>query len=155
MGEEKESKREKVKAHGLRSMGLLFCYLVTLPLGNEDAAWVGGFAAEEGEEQIQSWEVKDLHMRAAAWAYTGDQVCNAIAVGIVNGNANAPGEDFCVSHELSNEIACKRIPNCYNRGTTQACAGSDFENAIVAYVAYCDENAAGEGYGVGIPLAND
>ena len=41
-------------------------------LGNKDAAWVGGFAAVELKQYIQSWEAKDLHMRAAAWAYTGD-----------------------------------------------------------------------------------
>jgi len=35
------------KAHGLRSMGHLFCYLVTLQLAHEDAAWVGLFAAIE------------------------------------------------------------------------------------------------------------
>ena len=35
------------KAPGLRSMGLLFCYLVTLQLAYKDAAWVGLFAAIE------------------------------------------------------------------------------------------------------------
>ena len=36
-----------------------------------------------------------------------------------------------------------------------ACAGDYFENTIVTYVAYCDENTAGKGYWVGIPLADD
>ena len=36
-----------------------------------------------------------------------------------------------------------------------ACAGDDFEGAIVSNIAYCDEYTAGEGYWLGIPLAND
>ncbi len=35
------------KAHGLRSMGLLFCYIVTLQLAHKDAAGVGWITAVE------------------------------------------------------------------------------------------------------------
>ena len=40
------------KAHGLRSMGLLFCYIVTLQLAHKYAAGVGWIAAVKGEQQI-------------------------------------------------------------------------------------------------------
>ncbi len=76
------------------------CLKVTQPLGNEDAAWVGGCAAEEGEQQIQSWEVKDINLRTTAWASAGEDICNAISVAIVDANANATSEVFCVGHEL-------------------------------------------------------
>ena len=81
-------------------MGLLFCYLVTQPLGNEDAAWIGGFTAVEGEQQIQGWEVKDINLRATAWASACDDVCNAISVAIVYANARTACEFFCVGIKL-------------------------------------------------------
>ena len=81
-------------------MGYLFCYLVTLQLAHKDAAGVGLFAAVEGEQQIQSWEAKDFNFWAAAWACAGDDICNAIAVAIVDTDANATGKGFCVGHEL-------------------------------------------------------
>jgi hypothetical protein len=88
------------KAHGLRSMGH-FCYLVTLlPLAHEDAAWVGGFAAVELKQYIQSREAKGFNMRAAAWACACEDVWNSIAVAIVYTNTNAAGKVFCVGHEL-------------------------------------------------------
>ena len=88
------------KAHGLRSMGH-FCYLVTLlPLAHEDAAWIGGFAAVELKQQIQSWEAEGFNMRAAAWACACDNVCNAIAVAIVDCNTSATGKVFCVGIKL-------------------------------------------------------
>jgi hypothetical protein len=34
-------------------------------------------------------------------------------------------------------------------------AGDDFEGAIVADVAYCDEDTSGKGFGIGVPLADD
>ena len=49
-------------------MGRLFCYLVTLPLAHKDAAWVGGFAAIELKQYIQSGEAKGFNMRATTWA---------------------------------------------------------------------------------------
>jgi hypothetical protein len=87
------------KAHGLRSMGH-FCYLLTLSLAHEDAAWIGGFTAVEFKQQIQSWEAEGFDMGAAAWACAGKNVCNAIAVTIVYANASAACEVFCVGHEL-------------------------------------------------------
>ena len=91
----------KRKPHPLQRGGWgKVCLKVTQPLGNEDAAWVGGCAAEEGEEQIQSWKVKDLHMRAAAWACAGKYVCNAIAITIVDCNARTACEVFCVGIKL-------------------------------------------------------
>ncbi len=87
-------KRVKVKAHGLRSMGLFFL------LADEDAAGVSWVAAVEGEQQIQSWEVKDINLRAAAWASAGKNVCKAIAVAIVDSNASATGKVFCVGIKL-------------------------------------------------------
>jgi hypothetical protein len=87
------------KAHGLRSMGH-FCYLLTLSLAHEDAAWIGGFTAVEFKQQIQSWEAEGFDMGAAAWACAGKNVCNAISVAIVDANTNATGKVFCVGHEL-------------------------------------------------------
>ena len=81
-------------------MGLLFCYLVTLQLAHEYAAGVGWIAAIEFKQQIQSWEVKDINLWAAAWASACDNICNAIAIAIVDCNANATGKGFCVGHEL-------------------------------------------------------
>jgi hypothetical protein len=69
-------------------------------LAHEDASGVGWIAAVEGEQQIQSWEVKDINLRATAWACAGKNVCNAISVAIVDANANAAGKVFCVGHEL-------------------------------------------------------
>ena len=81
-------------------MGLLFCYLVTLPLVHEDAAWVGLFAAVELKQYIQSREAEGFNVRAAAWACAGDNIWNAIAVAIVYANANAACEVFCVGIKL-------------------------------------------------------
>ena len=52
----------------------LFCYLVTLPLAHKDAAGVGCIAAVEREQQIQSWEAKDINLWAATWACSGENV---------------------------------------------------------------------------------
>ena len=49
-------------------------------LAHEDAAGVGWIAAVEGEQQIQGWEVKDINLRATAWACAGKNICNAIAI---------------------------------------------------------------------------
>ena len=82
-------------------MGLLFfCYLVTLQLAHKDAASVGWIAAVEGEQQIQCWEAKDINLWAAAWASTCDDICNSIAVAIVDTNANATCEVSCIGHKL-------------------------------------------------------
>ena len=81
-------------------MGLLFCYLVTLPLAHEYTAGVGWITAVEGEQQIQSWEAKDINLWATAWASAGEDICNAIAIAIADANANAACEVFCVGHEL-------------------------------------------------------
>ncbi len=82
-------------------MGLLFfCYLVTLQLAHKDAAGVSWIAAVEGEQQIQGWEAKDINLWAAAWASAGDNVCNTIAIAIVDSNTNATCKVFCVGHEL-------------------------------------------------------
>ena len=78
----------------------LFCYLVTLPLAHEDTTLVSCIATVEREQQIQSWEAKDINLWGATWASAGENVCNAIAVAIVNANANAASEVFCVGHEL-------------------------------------------------------
>jgi len=37
-------------------------------------------------------------MRAASWACAGEDICNAIAVAIVDANSNATGKGFCVGH---------------------------------------------------------
>ena len=99
-GKKKKKRKKESKAHGLRSMGH-FWYLVTLLLlAHEYAAGVSWIAAVEGEQQIQSWEVKDINLRATAWASAGKNVCNAISVAIVDANTNAAGKVFCVGHEL-------------------------------------------------------
>ena len=77
-----------------------FFTLTSPMLAHEDAAGVSWVAAVEGEQQIQCWEVKDINLRAAAWASAGENVCNAISVAIVDANANATSEVFCVGHEL-------------------------------------------------------
>jgi hypothetical protein len=77
-----------------------FCYLLTLSLAHEDAARVGGFAAVKFKQQIQSWEAEGFDMGAAAWACAGKNVCNAIAVTIVDCNARAACEVFCVGIKL-------------------------------------------------------
>ena len=41
-------------------------------------------------------------MGAAAWACAGENVCNGIAIAIVDANANAAGKGFRIGHELSN-----------------------------------------------------
>jgi hypothetical protein len=69
-------------------------------LAHEDATWVGLFAAVELKQQIQSREAEGFDMRAAAWACAGKNVCNAIAVAIVDSNPGAACEIFCVGHEL-------------------------------------------------------
>ena len=69
-------------------------------LAHEDAAGVGWIAAVEGEQQIQGWEAKDINLWAAAWASTGKNVCNAIAVTIIDANARAACKVLCVGHEL-------------------------------------------------------
>ena len=76
------------------------CLKVAQSLAHEDAAWVGFFAAIELKQKIQSWEAKDFNFWAAAWACAGENVCNAIAIAIVDSNTNAAGKGFCVSHEL-------------------------------------------------------
>ena len=91
---EVDGERVVFKAHGLRSMGLLFL------LAHEDAAWVGFFAAIELKQEIQSWEAECFNMRAAAWACACDNICSAIAVAIVYTNTNATGKVFCIGHEL-------------------------------------------------------
>ena len=40
-------------------------------LADEYTAGVGWIAAEEGEQQIQSWEAEAIDLRAAAWACPG------------------------------------------------------------------------------------
>ena len=110
LGEKKNKRKEKVlllKAMSQKKtpptskrwMGK-DCLKVAKQLAHEDAAWIGGFAAVEGEQQIQSWEVKDINLGAAAWASAGKNVCNAIAVAIIDCNANSACEVFCVGHEL-------------------------------------------------------
>ena len=47
------------------------------------------------------------------------------------------------------------IPNCNDRCSASASAGDDFDIAIVTDIAHCDEDAAGEGYRIGIPLAKN
>jgi hypothetical protein len=89
-----DGERVVFKAHGLRSMGLIFL------LAHEDAAGVGWIAAIEREQQIQGWEAKDINLRAAAWASACDNICSAIAVAIIDCNTNATGKVFCISHEL-------------------------------------------------------
>ena len=69
-------------------------------LADEDAAWIGGFAAVEFKQQIQSWEAEGFNMRAAAWACAGKNVSNAIAIAIVDSNARAACEVFCVGIKL-------------------------------------------------------
>ncbi len=69
-------------------------------LAHEDAAWVGGFAAVEFKQQIQSWDAKGFNMGAAAWACAGKYVCNAIAITIVDCNARTACEVFCVGIKL-------------------------------------------------------
>ena len=76
------------------------CLEVAKPLADEYAAGVGWIAAVEGEQQIQSWEVKDINLWATAWACAGEDICNAIGVAIIDANANAACEVFCVGHEL-------------------------------------------------------
>jgi hypothetical protein len=71
-------------------MGLDYLFL----LAYEDTAGVTWVAAVEGEQQIQSWEVKDINLWATAWACAGEDICNAIAVAIVDPNANATGKGF-------------------------------------------------------------
>jgi len=56
-------------------------------LAHEYAAGVSWVAAVEGEQQIQSWEIKDINLRATAWACAGEDICNAIGVAIVDANA--------------------------------------------------------------------
>lgn len=73
---------------------------VTKPLAHEYPTGVGWVAAVEGEQQIQGWEVKDINLWAAAWASAGENVCNSIAITIVDANANPACEVFCVGHEL-------------------------------------------------------
>jgi hypothetical protein len=73
---------------------------VTKQLTHEDAAWVGGFAAVKLKQYIQGWEAKGFNMRAAAWACAGENICNAIAVAIVDCNASAACEVFCVGIKL-------------------------------------------------------
>ena len=88
------------KAHGLRSMGRLFCYLVPLQLANKDAAGVGWIATVEGEQQIQSWEAEGINLWAAAFPCASDYVKDAITVAIANANSNATGEIFCIGIKL-------------------------------------------------------
>ena len=45
--------------------------IITCPLAHEDAAGVGWVAAEEREQQVQSWEAEAIDLRAAAWACAG------------------------------------------------------------------------------------
>jgi hypothetical protein len=78
----------------------LGCLKVTKKLAHEYAAGVGWVAAVEGEQQIQSWEAKDINLRATAWACAGENICDAISVAIVDANTNATGKVFCVGHEL-------------------------------------------------------
>ena len=70
------------------------CLKVAQLLADEYATGVGCIAAVEGEQQIQSWEVKDINLWGTAWACAGKNVCNAIAVAIVDPNANATGKGF-------------------------------------------------------------
>ena len=77
-------------------VGLDYLFL----LADKDAAGAGWIAAVEGEQQIQGWEVKDINLWAAAWACAGENICNAIAIAIIDANANAASEVFCVGHEL-------------------------------------------------------
>ena len=46
----------------------LSCLKVIKRLADEDAAGVSWVAAVEREQQIQGWEVKDINLRATAWA---------------------------------------------------------------------------------------
>jgi hypothetical protein len=52
----------KVKAHGLRSMGLFFL------LAHEDAAGIGGVATEKRKQQVQGWEAEAFDFWAATRA---------------------------------------------------------------------------------------
>jgi len=97
--ESKEMSQKKTPPTSKRWMGK-GCLKVTHLLAHEYAAGVGLFAAIEGEQQIQSWEAEGFNMRAAAWACACDDICNAIAIAIVDCNANATGKGFCVGHEL-------------------------------------------------------
>jgi hypothetical protein len=69
-------------------------------LADEDAAWVGGFAAVKLKQYIQGREAEGFNMGAAAWACAGENICNAIAVTIVNCNASPACEVFCVGIKL-------------------------------------------------------
>ena len=71
-------------------------YKVILP--DKDATGVGWIATVEGEQQIQSWEAEGFNFWAAAWSCTGKNISNAIA--IVDANANAACEVFCVGIKL-------------------------------------------------------
>jgi hypothetical protein len=102
----KERKRKRKKVWGehqriyIRRSIKKVAWNYLFQLTHEDAAGVSCFAAVEGEQQIQSWEVKDINLWAATWASACDNICNAIAIAIVDCNANATGKGFCVGHEL-------------------------------------------------------
>ena len=76
------------------------CWKVTNQLAHEDAAGVGWIAAVEGEQQIQGWEAEDINLWATSRACAGKDICNTIAVSIVDANPNAACEIFCIGHEL-------------------------------------------------------
>ena len=69
-------------------------------LAHEDAAWIGGFAAVELKQQIQSREAEGFYMGSTAWSCAGEDICNAIAVAIVDCNASAACKVFCVGIKL-------------------------------------------------------
>ena len=76
------------------------CLKVAQSLAHEYATLISCIAAIEGEQQIQSWEAKDFNFWATAWASACEDICNAIAVAIVDADSNATGKGFWVGHEL-------------------------------------------------------
>jgi hypothetical protein len=58
------------------------------------------FTAVELKQYIQSREAEGFNMRATAWASAGEDICNSIAIAIVDCNASAACEVFCVGIKL-------------------------------------------------------
>lgn len=147
--------QKQEKARGNNTPGLYHAHLHFNLLANKHAGFIRGIAAEEREQQVQGWETEAFDFGSTAWSCTSDEVKDSVKIAIADANTNTTGKVFGISKELGKIFTSERIPYRDNGSATCTSAGNNFNVAIVSDIARSDKNTTGEGYWVGIPLADN
>ena len=116
---------------------------LTSPAATRDAAAEDRVVGEERADR-GAVGVEHFDQRPAAVARAGDDLVNAVAVQVADGDERAAAEVRLVGEELTNQLERGAVEDADVRPTAEARGGDQVRDAVAGHVSDGDADAAGE-----------